>query len=280
MTETTNNLSRAAIKALAVDDENISRDILKMMLEHQGYVVDAANNGKAALSLWQQEKHDVVITDCQMPNMDGFELTKAIRKIEVQTQSPKCTIIALTATDGDIEEQRCLEAGMDTMLSKPVNSEKLKTILAYQPNNTKRNKESLSTCLNERAPKQHVIDYETLSQVFPDKNRQYLMLSALQQHLQVALIELNQHIENTNTTSVEAVVHRMKGACKMVGVNQIAVSCDAIEQGAHQGQLPKQALLDQLNSHIAQFNALMTHEVTRLATQASTRLGKNMKGLK
>lgn len=278
MTETTNNPGNTDIKVLAVDDENISREILKKMLEHQGYAVDAASDGETALTLWQQAHHSIVITDCHMPNMNGFELTKAIRNLEAQSQTPTCMIIALTANEGDQERQRCLEAGMDNMLSKPVNPEKLNTMLAPQPSNTKRNAAQPHMPLHDTVPKQKVIDYVTLSQVFPDKNRQHLMLSALQQHLQVALIELNQHIENANTTSVEAVAHRMKGACKMVGVNQVAASCDAIEQVAQQGRLPAQVLRSQLNKNIEQFNTFMTHEVTRSAMQPNAGASNHTKG--
>lgn len=259
MTETSAKKASVKTNILAVDDEMISREILKKTLEHQGYSVDAASDGKEALAIWEQGKHAIVITDCQMPNMSGFELASSVRNIEAQTQSANSTIIiALTANENEAEEKRCLAAGMDCMLSKPVSAEKLKSVLNRQYKKQPEQTERLQT-----TAKENIVDYSTLSEVFPDKSRQQLMLNTLQQHLQSAVIELYQHIENNNLNAIEAVAHRLKGACKMVGVNQVAASYNNIEAYAGLGHFPEEPMLVELKRNIAQFNTFIEHETNR-----------------
>jgi CheY-like chemotaxis protein len=89
------------------------------MLEKQGYTVTLANNGKEALSALEREKFDVVLMDVQMPEMDGFEATAAIREREKATAGSHQIVIAMTAHAIAGDRERCLRAGMDGYVSKP-----------------------------------------------------------------------------------------------------------------------------------------------------------------
>ncbi|MDD4978316.1 MAG: PAS domain S-box protein [Gallionella sp.] len=117
------------IRTLVVDDHPVNRMLLKHQLELLGLELEVADSGRSALSLWQKQHFDLVITDCHMPEMDGYELTRKIRELEQQTKSKRTPIIAWTANVLADEIERCNAAGMDDMLTKPTEFAGLKATL-------------------------------------------------------------------------------------------------------------------------------------------------------
>lgn len=104
---------------LVVDDNQINRRLASALLQRLAYAVVTADNGKAALDVIAETHVDAVLMDIQMPVMDGFEATAAIRRFEDQT-GRRIPIVALTAHAMKGDRERCLEAGMDDYLKKPV----------------------------------------------------------------------------------------------------------------------------------------------------------------
>ena len=110
------------IKVLLVDDHPLVLDGISARLEGEQSleVVGMANDGKQALEKAQELNPDVVLMDISMPQMDGFEATHAIRDLEMKHPSAHCPIVALTANVLKEDKDRCLQAGMDDFLTKPV----------------------------------------------------------------------------------------------------------------------------------------------------------------
>lgn len=104
---------------LIVDDHPINRMLLKQQLEMLGLRVEAATDGVNAYAMWQSSHFDLIITDCHMPQMSGYELASSIRDLERQAGVGRIPIIAWTANVLAEEEERCAEAGMDDVLTKP-----------------------------------------------------------------------------------------------------------------------------------------------------------------
>jgi len=112
---------------LLAEDHPVNREIAMTVLEELGCRVTAVENGVAALKAFQAQHFDAVLMDCQMPEMDGYEATAEIRRLEGQERSKGTTpIIALTANALDGDRERCLDAGMDDYLAKPFNRSELR----------------------------------------------------------------------------------------------------------------------------------------------------------
>ena len=119
---------RNSLKVLLAEDHDINRMLALKMLNREGFQVTVATNGAEAVSVSAQQQFDVVLMDCQMPVMDGFEATDAIRKREQETGG-HLPIIALSAHAMAGFREHCLKAGMDDYLCKPFQSKELTQIV-------------------------------------------------------------------------------------------------------------------------------------------------------
>ncbi|MCH2037914.1 MAG: response regulator, partial [Rickettsiales bacterium] len=113
--------------ALLVEDNRINRAMAEEMLMDLGFQVTSVINGKEAVEQASQTHYDVILMDCQMPVMDGYEATRLIREYQVSQGQKHIPIIALTANAMKGDKEKCLEAGMDDYISKPVKKNKLKS---------------------------------------------------------------------------------------------------------------------------------------------------------
>ncbi len=124
------NLEEAAASRhliLLAEDNETNRDVLSEQLRLLGYYADTAEDGQVAFEKWRSGRYALLLTDCHMPNMDGFALTEAIRAEEAPNLH--LPIIAITANAMQGENQRCLQAGMDDYLSKPLRLHELAPML-------------------------------------------------------------------------------------------------------------------------------------------------------
>ncbi len=117
-------------KILLVEDNPINQMVAQKMLEKLGLKAEQANNGVEALKLLGEQAYDLVLMDCQMPEMDGFDATREIRKLEIKSINQNALpIVAMTANVMSGDRERCLEVGMDDYIGKPVQRDQLESVL-------------------------------------------------------------------------------------------------------------------------------------------------------
>jgi two-component system, sensor histidine kinase and response regulator len=116
--------ARNRLRILLVEDNAVNRTLAVRLCEKRGYIISAAEHGREALAMLKKEPFDVILMDIQMPEMDGFEATAAIRAKE-KTAGGHIPIVAMTAHALKGDEERCLAAGMDAYVSKPIQTKEL-----------------------------------------------------------------------------------------------------------------------------------------------------------
>jgi len=120
--------ARARLRILLAEDNAVNQRLTVRLLEKQGHTVVVANDGREALSILEQQPVDLVLMDMQMPNLDGFEATAAIREKE-RSNGRHLPVIAVTAFAMKGDRERCLAAGMDGYLAKPIQAKELYEVI-------------------------------------------------------------------------------------------------------------------------------------------------------
>jgi CheY-like chemotaxis protein len=124
------------LRVLVAEDNVVNQKVMTRLLQRLGCELELANNGAEALELYCRKSFGVVLMDCQMPICDGYEATIAIRKLEVDTGKIRVPIVALTAHAAEADRDRCLAAGMDIYLTKPISAERLREVLSVVASNS------------------------------------------------------------------------------------------------------------------------------------------------
>ena len=227
---------------LFAEDHPVNRDVILRQLNTLGYAADAVENGATALTAMQRVRYGLLLTDCNMPGVDGFQLTAKIRQAE--TTGARLPIIALTANAMEGEAQRCLSAGMDDYLSKPVTMASLDACLqrwlpprAAEPKDSNANMSRTPLAVSEEA--EPVLDLSALEDVFGDDRT--AIKSALKEFVKslgsdVGALEVA--LATADPAATEQAAHRLKGASRLVGAKRVAGSCQVIEYAAKTGEWP------------------------------------------
>ncbi|HEY8899385.1 MAG TPA: response regulator [Chthoniobacterales bacterium] len=121
--------SASGLELLLVEDNISNQRVAKLLLERLGHRVDVTSDGETALQLIAERRYDAVFMDCQMPQLDGYQATQRIRSGEVPGVNPRITVIALTANAMPSDRLKCLSAGMDDFVTKPVRLDDLGAVL-------------------------------------------------------------------------------------------------------------------------------------------------------
>jgi CheY-like chemotaxis protein len=107
------------VRLLLAEDDPITRQVIGMMLKHANFDHEVAENGLRAVEMWEKGNYDLILMDVQMPGQDGFAATGAIRERE-RASGGHTLIVAMTAHAFPEDEKRCLAAGMDAYIPKPI----------------------------------------------------------------------------------------------------------------------------------------------------------------
>jgi CheY-like chemotaxis protein len=113
---------------LVVEDNLVNQKVVRLLLARRGCRVDVAANGAEALAILDRLAYDLVLMDCQMPEVDGYEATRSLRR--GAGPNARTTVVAMTANVLPGDRERCIDAGMDDYVAKPIREDELERVLA------------------------------------------------------------------------------------------------------------------------------------------------------
>jgi len=253
---------------LVVEDNAVNRKVVVGQLKKLGYRADIAFNGVEALEALRRTSYALVLMDGQMPEMDGFTTTAEIRRRELDGR--RTPIVALTAHAMKGERERCLNAGMDDYLSKPVRLEELAAVLERLSLNghpTTKPELSEPACSNPSG----VVDRQVLAclrELKADGEPDVLseLIQMFLQETPQRLAALAEAVAGPDTAATERLVHSLKGSCGTLGASRMAALCEQLEHHTQREQSERMASsLRQLEEEFARVRTALEMERTRTA---------------
>lgn len=214
-----------ALNILIVDDYPANRILLTQQLEFLGHCVVSAENGLEGLSAWRRRKFEAVITDMNMPLMQGEELARAIRKEEHERGLNRCIIFGFTANARPEERDRCLLAGMDDCLFKPLQLKELSARLGIVHQQITEPKE------NEEFSDHDSIDITSLREL--SRNDEVAIINLIEQLRKSNIEDLQLLTELAYTQDMRGIselAHRVKGGAQMIRRSDLVSCCEAVEK--------------------------------------------------
>jgi len=227
---------REGTLVLLVDDHPVNRLLLLRQVQTLGYAAQNAEHGIEALEMWKSSRFGLVITDCHMPQMDGYDLARSIRKLESDTGRKRVPIIACTANALPGEAAACRAAGMDDCLVKPVDlsqlTEKLEQWLPIPQDFAP----PAAGPGPDAAPSSTPIDQALLTaNCGGDAPMVAEVLAAFRRTCEEDSAGLREAVAAGDTAQVALFAHRMAGASKMVGALAFAAACEQIDRASRVG---------------------------------------------
>ena len=206
------------LNVLVVDDHPANRLLMCQQLGYLGHRFTTEHDGAAGFKTWKEGTFDLVIADCNMPVMNGYDLTRAIRQYEQASQQRPCTVLGFTANAQPEERQRCAMAGMDDCLFKPISltllSQHLAALVPLDTGNEAFNLESLNALSGG------------------DNERKQRLLEELLRSNGQDLKALMHLPDNGDLKPFADIAHRIKGAARIVGAAHLIKHCEILEHAS------------------------------------------------
>jgi CheY-like chemotaxis protein len=259
-------IKMSKLRILIAEDSQINQKVALHQLHSIGYEADVVGNGKEALDLLEHIHYDVILMDCQMPELDGYEATIAIRNLN--SDKSKTVIIAMTANALKEDRERCLDCGMDDYLSKPIRKEDLAQKLLeweikifgqnliicppeniIQENRDRYSEESLTMLANLEIPETipeslPLIDWTYIDSIAEGSEEFKIeLLETFCESMSENLVKLEKAIADSNYRELEKIAHFIKGSSSNLGIPSIADISYELEQMGRNQQMDNATIL-------------------------------------
>jgi len=250
------------VRVLLAEDNSVNQEVAVLMLEALGCQVDSAHNGQEAVTAATQTGYDLILMDCQMPVLDGYQATQVLRQRE--PASSHTPIIALTANAMTGDRERCLSVGMDDYLSKPFTQEQLSAILArWLPQKAVGSQQPTvpsppSDTIGEAAAP---VDFQALDQLRALQRPNspavlHRIVSSYLHNTPELLADARQAIARADALTLQRTAYSLKSTSAILGANTLATFCKELEVLAG----------TQTTSEAVLLLTLIEHEYARVCT--------------
>ena len=238
---------------LIAEDNLTNQDVISRQLKLLGYTAEIADDGEQGLAAWETGRYGLILTDCHMPEMDGYEMTQAIRAAEADG-GQRIPIIAITANALQGEAERCLAAGMDDYLSKPLEMTKLKralakwlggsikaTLAAAEDQSDSGVVPDLSEAVSADegagvSSSSVPIDSQALKSVFGDDEETFReILGDFIEPATANVQEITDAADAGDAAAVGAAAHKLKSSSRSVGAYELGDLCFELEKAGKEG---------------------------------------------
>ncbi len=232
------SFDKSKVKILIAEDNPTNQIVATTILKKLGYKSDAVSNGLEAVNLLQKVPYDLVLMDCQMPEMDGYEATRRIRDPKSGVLNNDIPVIAMTAYAMKGDREKCLEAGMNEYISKPVQVEKLAALLeewigksihedniALEDNKAEKNEPVANQEDNDIFNKNFLLEL-----LMGDEESFKLILKGFIDDLPNQINELKEKIDAGSAPDIKSIAHSIKGSSANTGCVKLSQVAFMIEQ--------------------------------------------------
>ncbi len=282
--------ARKRMRVLVVEDNEVNQMVAIRMLDKLGYRSDVAANGLEAVEAASRIRYDAILMDCQMPEMDGFEATRAIRESEA-ARGLRTPIIAMTANALQSDREECLHSGMDDYLAKPVQKatlgESLRRWLAEGSRSgtesaagapggasgeTARGVSSSLSSATGEGPTIPAVDPRVLAALAgegpaPDSEFLGLLIDQFLEESAKRLASLRQAAAGSQPEALRDSAHSLRGSSGVIGARHLSALCVQLEAKGKSGSLDGiDALLDQLEQEMQRVREALAGHRTEAAT--------------
>ncbi|MBI2427199.1 MAG: response regulator [Ignavibacteriales bacterium] len=212
------------LSILVVEDNVTNQKLAVRLLQQLGYSADIAPNGRVALTMVANKRYDIVFMDLHIPEMDGFEATREIVRTVDRRFRPK--IIAMTADAMSGDRDRCIDAGMDDYISKPVRFEALQASLRIQGATIVKDTVIAQTTQSDEESMRI-----RLTDILEDTDRQFFdaFVSSYSPQADKIFAQLQEAWQRRNRNDIVFAVHKLRGQALNFGARQLAAQCKEIE---------------------------------------------------
>lgn len=240
------------LRILVAEDHPTNRLVFERQLTRLGYSVDIVPDGKVALSAIQDNHYDLILTDCHMPEMDGFELTAQVRRLD-DSEKARIPIVAVTANALSGDADRCISAGMNDYLTKPVSLEDMSSTLLKWLSGENTAHVPLQDTDAADSSDTNDFDKSVLEDLVGTDDEIILsLLDSFMANAQVLLVELNKASSGKQEEAFESAAHMLSGSAKTAGAKCVAKTIDTIRDAAKESDWTMvEGALPQLEAAVA-----------------------------
>ncbi len=264
---------KGRIRILLVEDNQTNTLVATSILRKLGYGADTASDGIEALAALRKEPYHLVLMDCQMPRMDGYEATRRIRAGEEGIADPAVPVIAMTANAMVGDREKCLEAGMSDYLTKPIQPERLAEMLdrwlaredevapGPEPGPLATSGNGVASPVPpapEPAPGEIFNEAEMLARFMDDRDLANAILPAFLEEIPAHISRLGEYVRQGDAPGVERMAHTIKGAAGNVSASLLRQVSFEMEQAGRNGEVDRVAgLIPALEEQFARFKSAL-----------------------